>query len=377
MPVKKDPHPLGKPGKHKAKHDDRTLNFANFVSHEHLPLIPKAFSWSEKKKSRWGAMKNINIHDCTCAAAGHLIQTWSMHTSGEVIVPTEDIIEAYSAVSGYDPETNKNDDGAAMLDVLKLWRKKGVGGHKIKVFASIDPKDRDLMGQTIFLCGGVYGGLELPRSILKQKKIWDLTSKDLTGDNKPGSYGGHAVTVLDYNRQNLTCISWGKKQKMTWRFWNAYADEAYVTLSDEFLNEKNIVTVISVAGLSHAIKKVTGEDVHLTRVERKRIAARAKAVKVVLEAAKQLKKGFQEKLFSNPINQKKMATAKKAAKKTAKKAAPKKAAKKATAKKAPAKKSTASKKPVAKKAMAKKATVKKKPMAKGKKGADAPTIKGG
>ena len=156
MPIKKDLYPLGKPGKLKAKLDNRTLNFANFVSHEHLPLIPKAFSWSEKKKSRWGAMKNIRIHDCTCAAAGHLIQTWSMHTSGEVIVPTSCILEVYSAVSGYDPVTNKHDDGATMLDVLKYWRKNGVGGHKIKVFAAVSHKDKELVRQTIFLCGGLY-----------------------------------------------------------------------------------------------------------------------------------------------------------------------------------------------------------------------------
>jgi hypothetical protein len=371
MPVKKELHPLGKPGKHKAKHDDRTINFANFVSKEHLPLIPKAFSWSERKKSRWGAMKNIKIHDCTCAAAGHFIQTWSMHTTGEVVVPTDHIVEAYSAVSGYDPVTNKNDDGAAMLDVLKYWRKNGVGGHKIKAFAAVDHKDKELVGQTIFLCGGLYGGLELPRTILKQRKIWDVTSSELKGDSKPGSYGGHAVTILDYNRQNLTCISWGKKQKMTWRFWNAYADEAYVALSTEFLNDKNIIGVLSLAALGHALKKATGEKVNLEA----KLKATAQGI---IKAAKRLKKRREDRKtdFSNPINPLTMAKAKKAAKK---KAAPKKA----TAKKAVAKKKPAAKKATAKKATAKKAVAKKKPAAKkavskkkGKKGADAPTGKG-
>jgi hypothetical protein len=263
MPQKKNPHPLGKPGKLKVKIDDRTIDFCNFVSREELALAPKAFSWSHRKRTKWGAMKNIHLHDCTCAAAGHLIQTWSMHTTGEVIIPDSDIVKDYAAVSGYNPETNENDDGALMLDVLKYWRKKGIGGYKIKFFAAVDHKDKTLVYQTMYLFGGLYVGMDLPRSIIGQK-VWDVKSKTLKGSSKPGSYGGHAVTMLDYDAEGLTCISWGTKQKMTWDFWQAYAEEAYVTISDEFLNHKNITGVLAIATLEQELKRVTGKNIILS-----------------------------------------------------------------------------------------------------------------
>ena len=48
------------------------------------------------------------------------------------------------------------------------------------------------------------------------------------GDNaKPGSWGGHCVYIVGYTSQGPVCVTWGRKQQMTWEFWFAYADECY------------------------------------------------------------------------------------------------------------------------------------------------------
>ena len=55
-------------------------------------------------------------------------------------------------------------------------------------------------------------------------------------DFTPGSWGGHAVPVLAYDSDTLTCITWGAKKRMTWEFFARYCDESYAPLSPDWLN---------------------------------------------------------------------------------------------------------------------------------------------
>ena len=55
-------------------------------------------------------------------------------------------------------------------------------------------------------------------------------------DFTPGSWGGHAVPVLAYDSDTLTCITWGAKKRMTWEFFSRYCDESYAPLSPDWLN---------------------------------------------------------------------------------------------------------------------------------------------
>ena len=193
-----------------------------------------------------------------------MIQAWTMHTTKQLIIPDRHIVKDYSVLTGYDPKTGEKDEGAAALDLMKYWRNNGVGGHKIIAFASVDHTDKTLIAQTLYLFGGLFGGLQLPRSIIGQK-VWSLLPTGTKGDGKVGSYGGHAVTVLDYDKEGLTCISWGRKQKMTWDFWNAYADEAYVVLSHHFLKHNKTPAGFSLSSLEKDLMSVTGQKVKLSK----------------------------------------------------------------------------------------------------------------
>src|SRR3954470_7477044 len=80
----------------------------------------------------WPMYLNDRIGDCTCAGAGHIIQSASTYGQGQTItISDDDVLRAYIANSGYDPRTGANDNGAVMQDVLNYWRKEGIGGHKI------------------------------------------------------------------------------------------------------------------------------------------------------------------------------------------------------------------------------------------------------
>jgi len=254
---------IGKLGKHPVKTDSRTLNIDNYLKREHLTEIPPVYNWIEKKRSRWGRMKNMHLRNCTCAAAGHMIQCWTLNTGNQVIIPDRHIVKVYSALTGYDPKTGANDNGVPALDMLKYWRKNGVYEYKIAAFASVNHHSKRVVKETVFLFGGVYVGLQLPLSI-KGQKVWDVPPGGPVDDGRRGSYGGHAVCVLEYDERGLTCITWGKKRKMTWAFWDAYVEEAYALVSDSFLKDGKTPHGFDLELLEKDLLNITRQKVRLS-----------------------------------------------------------------------------------------------------------------
>ena len=256
MSKKKDSPFIGKPGKLPAKNDPRDLSIANYIKPSILAKLPLELDWTLKKTTPWGMMENWNLSDCTCAAAGHMIECWTANAKKENIIRDKAILKAFIALSGYDPTTGKNDNPIYLSDAMNYWRKKGIGGHKIRAYATIQYKNHDLVKAAVYLFGGIYVGLNLPNTI-KGQEVWELMPGRLTGDNAPGSFGGHAVTVLAYDTKYLTCISWGKKKKISWEFWDAYCDELYAIVTEDFIADNKNPIGINLAKLAADLLALT------------------------------------------------------------------------------------------------------------------------
>lgn len=223
-------------GKQSARHDPRTLLLGNYLKPSALPPPKPAVDWSQKVKT-WPMMANDKVGDCTCAAAGHLIEDWTANAKGApVVLPDADILKAYSAITGYLPGNPATDHGANELDVLNYWRKIGVGGRKIIAFAALEPQNQSHVEDAIELFGGCYIGLALPLCAQTQN-VWTVPPGGPTGTGAPGSWGGHAVPVVAYDQRGLTVVTWGALKQMTWGFWAAYCDEAYAVLSEDWLSK--------------------------------------------------------------------------------------------------------------------------------------------
>jgi hypothetical protein len=214
-------------GKLPKKHDPRNLMLSNYLDLRALPPIPKVCDWTVKARD-FGMMLNDRIGCCTVATGGHYIQVWTANDATQATVPDSAILSTYKAASGYDG-TPQTDRGAYVLDVLKEWRKNGIGGHKIDAFAEIDPKNPDMVRAAVWLFGGVYYGIELPLSYEGQK-VWDVPWYGARWRGRPGSAGGHAASCHAYD-DGLTVITWAAPQKMTQRFATTYASEAYAVFS--------------------------------------------------------------------------------------------------------------------------------------------------
>jgi len=224
-------------GKQRARHDPRTLQLADYLDTTKLAPAPPSCDWGTKiPTDGWGMMLNDKIGDCTCAAAAHLIQDWTSNDDTEVTLSDDDVLKAYEAVSGYDPKTGDNDNGAVEIDVLNYWRKTGIGAHKFDAYVALEPKNHEHIRDSIHLFGGCYVGLALPVSAQTQR-TWTVPPGGTSGRGAPGSWGGHAVILTGYNPRRVTCITWGEEKQMTWGFIDAYMDEAYALLSiDDWLH---------------------------------------------------------------------------------------------------------------------------------------------
>jgi hypothetical protein len=187
-------------------------------------------------------MDNDQIGDCTCAAAGHLLMEWTANAGKKMFTPTDkQIVAAYSAITGYNPTTGANDNGANEIDVLNYWRQSGIAGRKIGAYVALEPSNHNHVMDSVYMFEGCYIGVQLPISAQAQvqnHKPWSVPPGGPTGDGKPGSWGGHAVPLVAYDSRGLIVVTWGALQGMTWSFWEAYCDEAYAILSPDYLDGK-------------------------------------------------------------------------------------------------------------------------------------------
>lgn len=131
----------------------------------------------------------------------------------------------------YMKETGGVDSGLVVLDSLKLWRSRGwkVGKHtyKIRAFSEVDFHDQDEVRAAVFSDVGVGFGVQLPNTAKTQIQTgqpWDVVPGP---GSEPGSWGGHYVYVPGYTELGPVCVTWGRKQQITWPWLEKYGDEAY------------------------------------------------------------------------------------------------------------------------------------------------------
>lgn len=227
-------------GKLAPKTHPKTLKFSKYLTNA-LPLAPeKVYREYKVPPSLWGMLKNDTLGDCTCAAIAHMLMLVTAHT-GTMVTPTEeDVVTAYAAVSGYNPQNGSNDNGAAITDVLEYWRTKGIAGHKIEGWAEVNHANIPAIKQAIYLFGGVDIGVQLPNAAMSQVNegvAWDLVTND------GGIDGGHSIPNFGYGRDGTNCITWGKRQGMSWAWFAKYCDEAYAVITKDWINQASGKTV--------------------------------------------------------------------------------------------------------------------------------------
>jgi hypothetical protein len=243
----------GKLGKLSVRTDVRTLRLRKYLDPAVLPTPPPSIDLTPHV-GEWPMYANDTRGDCTTAAAGHMIEAWTAAAVGEAVeISVEAVVRAFDAVRLIDPQTGE--EGAVELDVLRYWRKSGIGRHRIGAYAAVGTRDHDLTRAAAWLFGGLYIGLSLPLTAQSQE-TWDWTGS-LSGEARPGSWGGHAVDVVRVDPDGLTVVTWGRLQVMTWSFWDRYCDESYCILSTDFLRDGRAPNGFDLAALKTNLELIT------------------------------------------------------------------------------------------------------------------------
>lgn len=219
-------------GRLPVKHDPRTLKLEKYLGVE--LTAPPSINWG-KNVTQWGMMMNDSLGDCTCAAAGHLIMTWTRN-SGALVTPTDsDIVGAYSAITGYNPSNPNSDNGAIELDVLKYWQNTGIANHKIGAFVSINPQNLNHLRLATWLFGGVYTGVNLTSADMDASeagKPWIITNNNWEG--------GHAIPITSYDQDTFQFITWGTTQNATNDWVTGQMEEAYAIISQDWFSNSGL-----------------------------------------------------------------------------------------------------------------------------------------
>jgi len=224
-------------GKHRPKLDSRTLQFGAYLT-ANLAPPPATADWA-KAVTQWPMMGNDQYGDCTCAAAGHMIEEWTANTGKVEILQDPTILKAYNHFA-----QGNADAGANMLDVLKYWRKTGIGGDKIIAFAQLEPHNNIQLQDAISIFGNCYLGLALPNFAVPPntdflKIPWLVPAGGAVGNAAaPNPNNGHCVPAVAYDQRFIYVVTWGALKTMSWQFYDAYCDEAFAVLSSDWVNKQ-------------------------------------------------------------------------------------------------------------------------------------------
>jgi len=197
-----------------------------------VPAPPSKVYWEYKVPlNLWGMFANDTIGDCTCACIAHMLMLFTAHT-GTMVTPTVDqIVAAYSAITGYIPGDPSTDNGAVITDVLNYWRDTGIAGHKILGWAAVNQANIQEIEQAIWLFGGVDVGITVYQSMEDQfaaHQPWDHPSGNVLG--------GHSIPVFGYGSEGCTGVTWAMLQQMGWSDFEQICQEAYVVITQDWLD---------------------------------------------------------------------------------------------------------------------------------------------
>lgn len=191
--------------------------------------LPTLIDWFSLVKY-WPMLLNDRIGDCTAAGWFHLVQSWTAYAGTEFVPTDQDALDLYEHF-GYNPGTGQGDSGAVEQDVLAFLAQNYVDGHGIVAFAQVNHKNAQEMQQALALFGGLYVGIQCPRSMQEQFNAGQVI------DVVPGSpvEGGHCIVIVGWNGTNYIAVTWGALVEVTPAFWEYYGDEAWVVVTQDFI----------------------------------------------------------------------------------------------------------------------------------------------
>jgi hypothetical protein len=222
---------------------------------------PASVSWTGLPD--WGMLGNDQWGDCTCAGDGHIVEVLTFYGQGqELIVTTDEALQAYHAVGGFDPAagppgSNPTDQGATVQQALDYLHSPGMAGVTVDAIAEVNVASLDEIKAACAELGPLSAGVNLPANAQTQFEAgqpWDVAADD------GGIEGGHCIVLAGYDQEYLYFVTWGRVQKATYAWWAKYGEEIWAVVSRDWVNAKGADPEgIDLASLGAEFAALTGE----------------------------------------------------------------------------------------------------------------------
>lgn len=199
--------------------------------------VPPASADYYSAVPQWGMLGNDQYGDCVFAENGHIAgQQTALGEGTEIIVTTQQVLDEYSRVTGFNPNDPNTDNGATVQDGLGDLRTNGIAGVQITTFAQLDTTNMTEVKTAVFNFGMVDVGCMIYQSDMDRFNA----GQGWVGTGATGNpLGGHCIGLVGYDANNLYFVTWGKIQKATYAWWNSRVQEAWAIISSDWADEGN------------------------------------------------------------------------------------------------------------------------------------------
>jgi hypothetical protein len=257
-------------GKLPAKIDVRTLKLKSIFIDKKYMTVPPFYDFDNIHQTiiPSNMYANDSVGCCVIATrANHTLRFEFKEQKYNLPITTQIVLDEYYKEQGYVGSKcwlmslliKKPDNGLILLDSLNKWRKVGwnLNGNQytIYAFASVNKNNIEEVKQATFYLCGIQAGVKITQTAMNQfakGEQWNII-------NDGNVIGGHCIYIVGYNEIGPICVTWAKKQQMTWAWWNTYVDEAYAIVDNRNSWQSN--SVIDIELLDQYLHTITGTSV--------------------------------------------------------------------------------------------------------------------
>jgi hypothetical protein len=219
------------------------LKLSDYI-HRELADPPAAISRPHPGFS-WETLGNDEVADGVVAMMLHAIEDFHLNAGADPpAFTTSDAIRLYGAIAGYDPHEPASDRGIDANVAMRYWERPGLPTgtgaiHSIIATVAVDPASLTECRIAIDEFVALQIAVALPLAT-RGRSEWDVAGEGRTGDNAPGSWGGHGVLYREYDPETFTCVTWGAELPITVAFHRRYAWEAHVVVTEDMVHKRGI-----------------------------------------------------------------------------------------------------------------------------------------
>lgn len=245
--------PVFRLGKNPAQPSQHALRFKSLL--KKAGPVPATYSVDAGRSPIPTPMfANDRFQNCVIAAQAHQTLRFELREQRKLIsIKDADVNAEYFRQTGGEGI----DTGLAVAAALEQWRTRGWQAdgrlYRISAYATVDFHDPIQVRQAVFADVGVGIGIQLPLSAKPQLVAGQPWAVIEGPTAVAGSWGGHYVYVCGYTATGPVCVTWGRKQQMTWQWLATYADEAFATFDAANSFNKGLVDLAALRAFAKAL----------------------------------------------------------------------------------------------------------------------------